>query len=90
MLCGVLMASMTNLAGCRCGSGRAAVRRCDSRVCVCAVQRHEPRFICWRPGTGTQSARERYVYTAIEPALLLKCVVNTDRRLRDRWEIVSP
>jgi len=85
------MASMTNLAGCRCGSGRAAVRRCDSRVCVCAVQRHEPRFmLAAAPAHRGQSARERYVYTAIEPALLLKCVVNTDRRLRDRWEIVSP
>ena len=60
MLCGVLMASMTNLAGCRCGSGRAAVRRCDSRVCVCAVQRHEPRFML--AAAPAHSARERYVY----------------------------
>ena len=39
-------------------------------------------------GTARETIRVRY--TAIEPALLLKCVVNTDRRLRDRWEIVSP
>ena len=75
------------------------VRRCGGATLVCVSVRCSGTsrvltVFCTsvRGGrTGTySSARERYVYTAIEPALLLKCVVNTDRRLRDRWEIVSP
>ena len=68
------------------------VRRCGGATLVCVSVRCSgtSRVLYVGGRTGTQSARERYVYTAIEPALLLKCVVNTDRRLRDRWEIVSP
>ena len=62
------------------------VRRCGGATLMCVSVRCSAGRTAPRVGG---SARE-YVYTAIEPALLLKCVVNTDRRLRDRWEIVSP
>ena len=65
--------------------GGAAVRL--SCVCLCGAAARAAFYVGGR--TGTQRARTIRV-TAIEPALLLKCVVNTDRRLRDRWEIVSP
>jgi len=73
------------------------VRRCGGATLVCVSVRCSGTsrvltVFCTLllAAAPAHSARERYVYTAIEPALLLKCVVNTDRRLRDRWEIVSP